>query len=58
LIPKGEPFGLLTRIAATVLRCLVRADEKLIAPLELEAAIHSPPIWIDKRAAFCQPQRR
>ena len=39
-------------------RFVVRADEMLTAFLELEAAIQSPPIWIDKRTAFCQPQRR
>jgi hypothetical protein len=37
---------------------VVRAEEKLTAFLELEAASQSPPIWIDKRAASCQPQRR
>ena len=34
----GERFGLLTRIAATEKRFVVRADEKLTAFLDLEAA--------------------
>src|SRR6266516_395077 len=33
-------------------RFVVRADEELTAFVELESAIQSPPIWIDKRAAF------
>ncbi len=36
---KGEQFGLLTRIVATGKRFVVRADEKLTAFVELEAAI-------------------
>jgi hypothetical protein len=37
----GERSGLLTHIAATVKRFVVRADEKLTAFLEAESAIHS-----------------
>jgi hypothetical protein len=39
LIPTGERSGLLTRIATTEKRLVVRAGEKLTAFLELEAAI-------------------
>ena len=35
-------------------RFVVRADEKLTAFWELESAIRSPAIWIDKSAAFYQ----
>jgi hypothetical protein len=37
-------------------RYVVRADEKLTAFMELEAAIRTPAIWIDKSAAFYQPR--
>jgi hypothetical protein len=39
LIPTGKRSGLLTRIATTEKRFVVRAGEKLTAFLELEAAI-------------------
>jgi hypothetical protein len=39
LIPTGERSGLLTRIAATAKRFVVRANEKLTAFTELESAI-------------------
>jgi len=41
LILTGERSGLLTRIAMTETRFVVRADEKLTAFLELESAIRS-----------------
>jgi hypothetical protein len=37
-------------------RFVVHADEKLTAFVELESAIRSPAIWIDKSAAFYQPR--
>ena len=40
-IPTGERSGLQTHIAATEKRFVVRADEKLTAFVELEAAIRS-----------------
>jgi hypothetical protein len=42
LIPTGERFGLLTRIATKGKRFVVRADEKLTAFMELEAVVKTP----------------
>jgi hypothetical protein len=39
LIPAGEQSGLQTHIATTESVCVVQADEKLTAFLELEGAI-------------------
>ena len=39
LIPTGERSGLQTRIAATEVRFVVHADEKLTAFVELERAV-------------------
>jgi hypothetical protein len=39
-------------------RFIVRADEILTAFLELESAIQSRLIWIDKRTASCEAPRR
>jgi hypothetical protein len=39
-------------------RFIVRADEKLTALLELEAAIRGPAIWIDKLATLYHPRYR
>jgi hypothetical protein len=50
LIPTGERFGLLTRIATKGKRFVVRADEKLTAFVGLEAAIRGCGFFLDKLA--------
>jgi hypothetical protein len=44
-MPKGELFGLLTRIAATVNRFVVHANDKLTAFLELERITHGSALF-------------
>jgi len=58
LIPTGEQSGLLTRIGATGRRFVVRADEKLMAFLELESAIRLPRLGLTSRPDFLQTRRR
>jgi hypothetical protein len=50
LILAGENLRLLTRIAATNQRFIVRADEKLTALIELESAIRGCGFLLDKLA--------
>jgi hypothetical protein len=61
-IPTGEQSGLLTHIATTEKRFVVRADEKLTVFLELEAAIrtsqYTAHVERRRQARACRGSRR